>query len=178
MTSPPGRERAFTEFYDRERVSLFRFAAVMSPHLDHESAVQDAFIIAWREWDSISPASRRAWMIKVIRNLLVDLARKRERPGVLTEWQAGSYRLLVQRQRDPEDWQELTTTLSAIGSLPERLRTALAMRFWKFDDDEIAEVLGCDRSTVRRYVSQARAQVSQLVGNQERRARRPRKGNS
>ncbi|MBY8852171.1 hypothetical protein K7G98_29455, partial [Saccharothrix sp. MB29] len=44
-------------------------------------------------------------------------------------------------------------------------------RFRDFADDEIADVLGCGRDSVRRYVSEARAKVSARVGNEERRVR-------
>jgi RNA polymerase sigma-70 factor (ECF subfamily) len=177
---PDDHAATFSDFYHRERTRLFRFAAVMSPHLDHESAVQEAFVGAWRHWPVITPGARRAWLVKTIRNLLVDQARRRERPGDLTDEviarQRGTYRILVPRQRDPETWHELVSTLAAVANLPDHLRTALVLRFWDFDDDEIADVLGCRRASVRRYVSQARAQVSEQVGNEERRVRGPQRG--
>ncbi|MFT7838239.1 sigma-70 family RNA polymerase sigma factor [Saccharothrix sp. BKS2] len=173
---PDDHAATFTDFYHRERTRLFRFAAVVSPHLDHESAVQEAFVSAWRHWPAIAATSRRAWLVKVIRNLLVDQARRWERPSELTDEVRGAHRVLVQRHRDPEAWHELTSTLAAVARLPDHQRTALVLRFWDFDDDEIAEVLGCRRASVRRYVSEARSQVSDRVGNQERRARGRGKG--
>ena len=173
---PDDHAATFTDFYHRERTRLFRFAAVVSPHLDHESAVQEAFVSAWRNWSAIAATSRRAWLVKVIRNLLVDQARRWERPSELTDEVRGAHRVLVQRHRDPEAWHELTSTLAAVARLPDHQRTALVLRFWDFDDDEIAEVLGCRRASVRRYVSEARARISDRVGNQERRARGRGKG--
>jgi RNA polymerase sigma-70 factor (ECF subfamily) len=173
---PDDHAATFTDFYHRERTRLFRFAAVVSPHLDHESAVQEAFVSAWRNWPLIAATSRRAWLVKVIRNLLVDQSRRWERPSELTDEVRGTYRILVQRHRDPEAWHELTSTLTAVAGLPDHLRTALVLRFWDFDDDEIAEVLGCRRASVRRYVSEARSRISERVGNQERRVRGRGKG--
>jgi RNA polymerase sigma-70 factor (ECF subfamily) len=177
---PDDHAATFSDFYHRERTRLFRFAAVMSPHLDHESAVQEAFVGAWRNWPVIAPPSRRAWLVKTIRNQLVDQARRRERPGDLTDEvvarQRGTYRILVPRQRDAETWHELISTLAAVVNLPDHLRTALALRFWDFGDDEIADVLGCRRESVRRYVSQARAEISERVGNEGRRARGSQRG--
>jgi RNA polymerase sigma factor (sigma-70 family) len=171
---------AFSELYNRERTRLFRFAAVMSPYLDHEAAVQEAFVSAWRNWPVISPQGRRAWLVRTIRNLLVDQARRREQPGEVTDEVAarhrGTFRILVQRHREAEEWHELRSTLAAISGLPDQLRTALVLRVWDFDDDEIADVLGCRRESVRRYVSEARARVSALVGNSERRVRGSRRG--
>ncbi|MEV0681357.1 sigma-70 family RNA polymerase sigma factor [Actinosynnema sp. NPDC050436] len=166
----------FGDFYHRERTRLFRFAAVMSPHLDHESAVQEAFVSAWRTWPSIAPAARRAWLVKTIRNLLVDQSRRRERPSEVTDEVVARSRILVQRHREAEAWHELNSTLAAIARLPDQLRTALVLRFWDFTDDEIADVLGCRRDSVRRYVSEARARVSEVVGNSERRVRGSRRG--
>ncbi|MFD1149788.1 RNA polymerase sigma factor [Saccharothrix hoggarensis] len=170
----------FSDFYHRERTRLFRFAAVVSPHLDHESAVQEAFVSAWRNWPVIAAPSRRAWLVRTIRNLLVDQARRRERPGDVTDEatvrQRGTYRILLPRQRDAETWHELISTLAAVVDLPDHLRTALVLRFWDFDDDEIADVLGCRRASVRRYVAEARARVSARVGNQERRVRGSQRG--
>ncbi|GAA3461964.1 MULTISPECIES: RNA polymerase sigma factor [Saccharothrix] len=175
MPADPDHAAAFTDFYHRERTRMCRFAAVLSPHLDHESAVQDAFASAWRNWPVIAVASRRAWLVRTIRNLLVDQARRRERPSELSDEvvarQRGTFRILVQRHRDAEAWHELTSTLAAVATLPEHLRTALVLRFWDFADDEIADVLGCGRDSVRRYVSEARAKVSARVGNEERRVR-------
>ncbi|MFE2751773.1 RNA polymerase sigma factor [Actinosynnema sp. NPDC059335] len=177
---PDDHAATFSDFYHRERTRLFRFAAVMSPHLDHESAVQEAFVTAWRHWPVIAPRSRRAWLVRTIRNLLVDQARRRELPGDLTDEvvarQRGTYRVLVPRQRDAETWHELVSTLAAVANLPDHLRTALVLRFWDFDDGEIADVLGCRRSSVRRYVSHARAKVSEQVGNTERRVRGSQRG--
>ena len=175
MPADPDHAAAFTDFYHRERTRMCRFAAVLSPHLDHESAVQDAFAAAWRHWPVITVASRRAWLVRTIRNLLVDQARRRERPSELSDEvvarRRGTFRILVQRHRDAEAWHELTSTLAAVATLPEHLRTALVLRFWDFADDEIADVLGCGRDSVRRYVSEARAKVSARVGNEERRVR-------
>ncbi|MBB5955734.1 RNA polymerase sigma-70 factor (ECF subfamily) [Saccharothrix tamanrassetensis] len=167
---------AFSDFYHRERTRLFRFAAVMSPHLDHESAVQEAFVSAWRHWPSISPPARRAWLVKTIRNLLVDQSRRLERPSEVTDEVIARSRILVPRHREAEAWHELTSTLAAIARLPDQLRTALVLRFWDFDDDETADVLGCRRESVRRYVSDARARISEVVGNPERRVRGSRRG--
>lgn len=167
---------SFSDFYHRERTRLFRFAAVMSPHLDHESAVQEAFVGAWRHWPAISPAGRRAWLVKTIRNLLIDQSRRLERPSEVTDEVIARSRLLVPGQREAETWHELSSTLAAIARLPDQLRTALVLRFWDFGDDEIADVLGCRRDSVRRYVSEARARISAVVGNAERRARSPRRG--
>ncbi|XVS63026.1 RNA polymerase sigma factor [Actinosynnema sp. CA-299493] len=177
---PDDHAATFSDFYHRERTRLCRFAAVMSPHLDHESAVQEAFVGAWRNWPVIAPGSRRAWLVRTIRNLLVDQARRRERPGDLTDEvvarQRGTYRILLPGQRDAETWHELVSTLAAVANLPDHLRTALVLRFWDFDDDEIADVLGCRRASVRRYVSQARSRVSERVGNEERRVRGSQRG--
>lgn len=171
---------AFSDLYHRERTRLFRFAAVHSPHLDHESAVQEAFVSAWRHWSDIDPRRRRAWLLRTTRNLLVDQSRRRERPGEVSDEVAarhrGTFRILVQRHREAEEWHELSTTLAAIAVLPDHLRTALVMRFWDFDDEETAHVLGCHRSSVRRYVSEARSRISELAGNPERRVRGTRRG--
>jgi RNA polymerase sigma factor (sigma-70 family) len=172
---------AFSDFYNRERVRMCRFAATWSPGLDHEAAVQDAFVSAWRNWRTIEPSRRCAWLASATRNSLIDQARRRrERPGDLSDEliarQGSAFRILVQRHRDAEISQELNATLAAIGGLPEALRTALALRFWLFDYDQIAEVLGCDRDAARGYVSRARARISEKVGNPERRARASRRG--
>ncbi|WP_086666654.1 RNA polymerase sigma factor [Lentzea kentuckyensis] len=172
---------AFSDFYHRERTRMCRFAATWSPGLDHEAAVQDAFVSAWRNWRSIEPSRRCAWLVTAIRNSLIDQARRlRERPGVLSDEliarHGSAFRILVQRHRDAEISQELTATLTAISGLPETLRTALALRFWSFDYEQIAEVLGCDRDAARVHVSRARAQVSAKVGNPDRRVRNSRRG--
>ncbi|WP_188316748.1 RNA polymerase sigma factor [Solihabitans fulvus] len=174
---PEARHAEFTQLYDEEHTRLLRIAAMMAPNLDGEGAAHDAFVRLWRRWDTVH-TSKRAWLVRTMCNLIIDQARSLERPGELTDeltgWQRGTYRVLVQRQRDPEHWQELSDTLRAIGKLPEQLRTALVLRFWEISDDETAEVLGCDRATVRKYVSTARARVAEVVGNPERRfAARP-----
>ncbi|MFD4642567.1 RNA polymerase sigma factor [Lentzea sp. NPDC058436] len=182
MTSSDSDDHAaaFSDFYNQERIRMCRFAATWSPGLDHEAAVQDAFVSAWRNWPAIEPSRRCAWLAAAIRNSLIDQSRRRrERPGDLNDELIGRYgsafRILVQRHRDAEISQELNATLAAIAALPEALRTALALRFWSFDYEQIAEVLGCDRDAARGYVSRARAQISEKVGNQERRARGPRR---
>ncbi|MBY8852694.1 hypothetical protein K7G98_32505, partial [Saccharothrix sp. MB29] len=108
MPADPDHATALTDSHHRERTRMCRFAAVLSPHLDHESAVQDAFAAAWRNRPVITVASRRAWLVRTIRNLLVDQARRRERPSELSDEvvarRRGTFRTLVQRHGDAEAW--------------------------------------------------------------------------
>ncbi|WP_199438969.1 RNA polymerase sigma factor [Umezawaea beigongshangensis] len=148
MSPRPDDETAFAAFYDRERLLLARFAALMSPHADHAAAVHDAFTRTWLHWPDIDPTRRRTRLYDEVRTLLAE---RTPTGSALPE-------------RDDED--EPAETLAALSALPEELRAALVLRTWDLDDAAIATLLGCEPDAVRDRLVLASSMMRELLGTE------------
>ncbi|GAA2006701.1 sigma-70 family RNA polymerase sigma factor [Nakamurella flavida] len=79
---PPGLrdEAAVQAAYTAHGAELYRFAlrALGDPGLAQD-AVQETFLRAWRAADRFDPelASLRVWLFAIVRNVVIDLARRR-----------------------------------------------------------------------------------------------------
>ncbi len=167
------RRGEFADLYLRHRDRLRRYAAWMAPHVDWESAVHDAFVAAYLNWDKIT-ISRRAWLTTTVHRNVIDLTRGREQPVDVNEafvrlCKNTSHVQFLQRSREGEEWLEVMQTFAATQELPHYLRASVILRFEGSDDNEIAQVLGVDRATVRRYRSEGLRRIAKKVGNHDRR---------
>jgi RNA polymerase sigma-70 factor (ECF subfamily) len=150
LSPRPDDETAFAAFYDSERLLLARFAALMSPHVDHAAAVHDAFTRTWLHWPDTDPAQRRTRLYDEVRALLAERT------------PTGSAR----PEQDDEDEDEPAETLAALVSLPEEPRAALVLRMWDLDDAGIAALLGCEPGAVRDHLVLAWSMMRELLGTE------------
>jgi RNA polymerase sigma factor (sigma-70 family) len=170
----PSFPPAWSALYQEEREKLRRLAVVTAPHLDWESAVEETFLEVLYQWETVR--NPKAWLRQTLMNKLRDQGRKRSSPADLTEDYLrsihGRYRFVLGGTcSDAQDALELRETLGALGKLDERLRQAILLRISGSSDDEIAEAMGCTKRTVQRYISDAFREITEAVGNQNRRPR-------
>jgi RNA polymerase sigma-70 factor (ECF subfamily) len=152
-----GDLQAFRELYQRHRLGLYRFIAWRSPRCDWvDEITQDAWAALHTARASYRPQARfRTWLYQIARNRLVDLLRQKELEAeeLAPELSDDSSppELLAARQQDQ-------LLHAAIRALPPEQREALVLQQYSgLSMEEIAEVTGAERETVKsrlRYAMQ------------------------
>lgn len=140
MSVSAGQADAFDGMVRTEREAMVRLAALLtgSP-ASAEDIVQDALGKVAERWDGLDRPG--AYLRKVVVNSCHGL-RRRER---------------VRSRLEPPRWvlpvdapHELIFLRDAMRRLTERQRTIVVLRYFlDLPDDEIAELVGCTKSTVR-----------------------------
>lgn len=141
----------FANFYRSEfsRVSAFLMMAGATTE-DASDAVQDAFMHAYRVWDSIT--SPKAWIRTVaFRELL------RKRRGAAIPDPEGDYDAPAQDAAGHSI--EHDEVIRLLSLLPRNQRAVLALYYDGFTRAEIAEVLGIGPATVGVHLHRARAHL-------------------
>ena len=160
-----GRER-FSEFYVRELRAMTALALALSGSRQAaEDIAQDAFVVAYRQWDRISRLDNPAtWVRRVVINRSVSLIRRRVIAArhLARLWESGERVVSVEVSAETEHvWDE-------VRRLPRRQRQVVALRY--VDDlslAEIAEVLGCSKETVSTHLRRARSTLARRLGTGE-----------
>ena len=162
-----------------------RFEALVLPHLDaaHRLArwlsrspsdaddiVQEAFMRAYRAFDSLRSPDARAWLLAIVRNChLSALAERRRRAyePLTEEHEAQAESASAAPSPDPEsasiERDERRTLARLIAALPEEQREVLVLR--EMEDmsyREIAEVAEVPIGTVMSRLARARAALKAL----------------
>jgi RNA polymerase sigma-70 factor (ECF subfamily) len=184
LGSPQSRTKALPQD-DRRR----RFELLALPHLDAaynlarwlagnatdaEDVVQDAYLRAYRYFDSFQGGNFRVWLLTIVRNAFVTWV-KENRSGRMvfvpdtpvTETADTEETMWGSRPRDPEslllesiDSQALSRMME---QLPAEYREVLLLR--EVEDlayKEIAEVIGVPMGTVMSRLSRARLSLRKL----------------
>lgn len=166
-----------------------RFRETMLPHLDAaynlaryltndatlaEDVVQDAFLRAFKSFDTYKGGAPRAWLFAVVRNCWRDRMReevRRERVVMsevaLNEVQTAAV-ATVHDEATPETMlaraREIDTVRGVIAELPEPFRETLILReMEEFSYREIAALTGVPVGTVMSRLSRARDMLARLL---------------
>jgi RNA polymerase sigma-70 factor (ECF subfamily) len=127
-----------------------------------EDITAEAFARAFEHWDRVrTMAAPRGWLYKVALNLLRrrgrrlalerDLLRRRATPALESPPPA----------LDPEVWE-------AVRSLPERQRTAVALRYvLDLPEAEVAQIMGTTRGSASATLTTARRRLESLLPRPE-----------
>ncbi|CAI9409328.1 SigE family RNA polymerase sigma factor [Nocardioides sp. T2.26MG-1] len=156
MTDGP---EGFDEFFRATWPRLFRTAyAVAGDAGSAEDALQAAYARAFARWGHVSSTDHpEAYVRRMVVNEILGTRRggwwKRERPQADTE-PPGSH-------DGPElGLVERDAVWSAVLGLPVRQRAVVVLRYYEdLSEEQIADVLGCSRGTVK---SQASAALTNL----------------
>jgi RNA polymerase sigma-70 factor (ECF subfamily) len=151
----------FTTFYETEAPRLVRSVALATgePALA-EDAVAEAFARAWSRWPDVRKVDRpAAWVMKVALNVARSRFRRRS-----VELRKAA---VVARPETTDDGERRTdfNLWDAVGRLPERERTLVALRYVAdLPQAEIARLLGIPAGTVASGLNRARQKLGVALG--------------
>jgi RNA polymerase sigma-70 factor (ECF subfamily) len=144
----------FDDFYRAEVARLVVLARSLCPSGVAEDIAQEAMLVAYRKWRTVSAMDRPdLWVRRVCVNLAVSTFRRK-----MSELRAVT-RLAARRDVEPlsEDTEEIW---AACRSLPRRQAQAIALRVvYDLPLADIAVVLACSEGTVKQHLSRARASL-------------------
>jgi len=163
----------FEELVIQHRNSAFNLAYWILLSLeDAEDAVQDAYVRAFRAFDTFSGAGARAWLLAIVRNVAYSAldARKRSRNLITLseELSLGDSVDAVSQEPSPEavvivqEGQQLL--LDALTRLPLIHRDILVLREMEgLSYAEIGQITGTPIGTVMSRLSRARSELLRSV---------------
>ena len=140
----------FEEYAQQHTRQLLRLATVLaSDHGTAEDVVQEVLIRAHRDWTKISKLSYpHAYLRRMVVNECISWRRKWARVMVVPDLELD--RLTADHEGRHADRDEL---IAELRKLAPKTRAAIVLRYFEgLSDAEIADSLGCQRSTVRGYV--------------------------
>ncbi len=143
--------------FERFYADRYAWAVRLARDLTGDAAVaeelaQEAFIAVRRRFADVDhPAS-------YLRAVIVNAARSYGRRRLLERRHAPS-------APDPSTPEHLVELADVLNGLPLRQRSAIVLRYLEgLDDDEIAGLLGCRRSTVRSLVHRGLHDLREVLG--------------
>jgi RNA polymerase sigma factor (sigma-70 family) len=149
-----------------EAYNLARWMMKNEP--DARDAVQDAYLKAFRYFESFHGDSGRAWLLRIVRNVCYDALRARdsqldvisldeETAAEVPDSKPGPNALAIQNSTK-------LRVREALEALPLQFKTVIILReFDGFSYKEIAEIMGLPVGTVMSRLSRARQQLAALL---------------
>lgn len=141
------RAEAFRRLAADHLDESYRLArAIVGNPVEAEDAVQDAFVKAWRKWDSLRDPSRfDAWFGRILVNTCRSRLRRRPRQPE-RDLSVELVRTGIDEFRQADDREMLATALARLS--PDH-RVVIALHFWRdLTAPQIAERLGIREGTV------------------------------
>ena len=178
-----GDRDAFTHLVHRHKNDVFRF--VLSKVKDRELAsdlTQDVFVKMFKSANLYQPMGKfRSWLFRMAQNICIDHYRKQGRATVLSlhssiDGESDAEIIAIDQIRDlssnPENETELIELQNAIehalGSLPEKQRTALVLcQYHGMSYREIASIEKVPVGTVKSRIHYALTTVKEYLKEQE-----------
>ncbi len=146
------REAEFAEFFAATWARLFRATYAITGDVGHaEDALQSAFAKAYASWQRVRSADHpEAYVRRMAVNEVLGVRRRRwwrsERSGPPLE--------VGELRSDQDDLVDRAELWQALMSLAPRQRAVLVLRYYEdLSEQQIAEVLGCSRGTVKSQAS-------------------------
>jgi RNA polymerase sigma-70 factor (ECF subfamily) len=164
--SSPATADLVAAIYDSHHVELFTFAVRASRDRDTaEDLVHEAFVRLIVEFEAgRTPVHARAWLYRVVANLVVSRSRHATVAGRHSDAVATGV-----EDAGPElaylDHERQAHLDVALGELEEDARTALLMAAGGFNGMEIAEAIGRSGNATRTLMCRARLQLRQRLAS-------------
>lgn len=147
----------FQAFLDEHRAPVLAFLRAMVGPVDADDCFQETFMAALRNYDSMNGANPRAWVMTIARNKAIDHHRARKRRAVPNE-DVREVAAPPQPEGAPELWE-------AVGELPDKQRTAVALRFAAdLRYREVASAMDTSEEAARRNVHEGLRKLRERIG--------------
>lgn len=160
-----GDMEAFSELYEATvSYQLYSATAILRNSVLAEDVVQEVYISLYKSIRNLrNPKGFVAYMNRICRNLCIDHLRRAQQSDLLINKLALTDDLLNETDIEYFSKIELQSDLcTAISNLPDSLRVAVYLRYYsEMKLKEIAMVMKCSESTVKRYLKAALTQLSQ-----------------
>ena len=152
--------------------AAYRFACWLSPSsADADDVVQEAFLRAFRGFESLRGSDAKAWLLAIVRNCHATAFQQQKRRAHVPLPEEADGHEMIAVTPDPEgesirrDQQRLLTRVMA--TLPEEHREVLVLREVEdLDYREIAGVLNVPIGTVMSRLARARAALRARLPNE------------
>jgi RNA polymerase sigma factor (sigma-70 family) len=155
----------FQRFLDEHRAPVLAFLRAMVGPVDADDCFQETFMAALRNYESLDAANPRAWVMTIARNKAIDHHRARARARrAIPKADVPEVAAPAPAERDPELW-------AAVGELPDKQRTAVALRFAAdLRYREVAAAMDTSEEAARRNVHEGLRKLRETVFREERAA--------
>lgn len=159
------RRIAFHRLADQRLDQCYRLATtVLGDEAEAQDAVHDAFVTAWRKYDTLrDPARFEAWFDRVVVNACRDRMRRRRRQWVkdLSEWKDTG-------APDPTDpIADRIVVRRALNQLQADDRIVLALRFYRdMKVDDIADVMGINPRAASSRLHRAEERLRHILDDE------------
>jgi RNA polymerase sigma-70 factor (ECF subfamily) len=163
----PAPQASLVEFFNRQKRSAFHFALQMTGNReDALDLMQEGFLRLHREWHKRDRTRDPApWLFAVIRNLAIDLLRRRSSHGECeldpvsaASAHPGPDAMAIRNEVAARLWRE-------IAALPLLQREAVILRDWHgLSYAQIAEVTGVSTAVVTARLHDARTALRKRMG--------------
>ena len=154
--------RAFDDIeaiYNRQVSTVYRVCySYLGNRADAEDATQNVFLRLLRSGASFeSGEHEKAWLIRVSANLCKDVLKASVRKNVPLD-------AIAEPEAKP---QEYDATLDVVLSLDEKYKDVVYLYYYEgWSTDQISGALGKPPSTIRSYLSEARALLRERLGGE------------
>jgi RNA polymerase sigma-70 factor (sigma-E family) len=148
----------FEQYVEEHRPRLARFAAVLTGDRDlAEDILQSVLARAFEQWDRVSASGTpHAYVRRMLVNEHLSWHRKWGRVTPTADLPD----LLPDLPDDADARANAAAILALVRRLPPRQRAVIVLRYYEdLDDEQIAEVLTCQVSTVRSNIARALASL-------------------
>jgi RNA polymerase sigma factor (sigma-70 family) len=154
-TLPP-----FQRFLDAHREVVWRFLVRIVGPNEADDCFQETFIAALRAYPRVRADSNlRAWVLTIAHRKALDAHRARARRAVPLAEPGGP-----DRRAEPSGALIDEELWSAVGALPSRQRSAVALRFLvDLAHREIATAIGCSEEAARRSLHEGLKTLREVV---------------
>jgi RNA polymerase sigma factor (sigma-70 family) len=151
----------FQQFLDEHRGRVLAFLRAMVGPVDADDCFQETFMAALGAYERMDGANPRAWILAIARNKALDHHRARARRPLPSD-ALPDLPAAPRPEGDPELW-------SAVDRLPDRQRTAVALRFaCDLRYREVAAAMGSTEEAARRNVHEGVRKLRATIGKEER----------
>lgn len=157
------RVAAFELFVERHSRELGRLAFLMLGDRDAaDDLTGDAFLAAWRQWDSVRAAEHP---LAYMRRIVVNMAGNRIRRMIRERRRLVLFHGEAEQVHHGTDTAAVVDVRAALAQLPARRRACVVLRYgFDVSEQDVALMLGVSVGTVKSQTSKGVAQLRRSLG--------------